>query len=225
MRLSAVYAITVVLLVFLTIQGWVMKNRIWSPSAITVEEAVLLGRTADVRTPETVEILSVAVSEGDRIDAGDVLFRVRGRGSFTLTASQGGVVTDITTTPGSFAQANETIARIVDTSADSLFVHARLGVEPEHVAKVRTGMLATIHGEHINGGEPLDVVLSSVSPEYDTENRSVDVRFTLLDPPESFSATLTGLPVDVDFKTKSSGGFWRGIAALFSSDEGTASAQ
>jgi multidrug efflux pump subunit AcrA (membrane-fusion protein) len=220
MKLSAIYTITVVVLVFLTLQGWALKNRVWSPSAVNVEEAVLLGRSADVRTPEAVQITSIVVQEGDRVEAGDVLFRVMGRGPFTLTASQDGVVTGIETTPGSFAQANETLARIVDTSADSLFVYARLGVDPEHVAKVRPGMLAVIQADYLNGGEPLDVVLTSVNPEYDTERRSVEVRFKLMEEPDSISSLLTGLPVNLEFKKTSSGSFWSRFKA---SDNGASS--
>lgn len=225
MKLSAIYTVTVVLLVFLTLQGWAMQHRVWSPAAVTVEEAVLLGKGAEVRTPETVEVVSVDVEEGDRVEAGDVLFRVRGRGTFTLTASQDGIVSGITTTPGSFAQANETLAKIIDTSADSLFVLARLGVEPEHVGKVKPGMLATVTAEHINGGEPLDAVVSSVSPEYDAERRSIEVRLKLVNPPSALSPLLTGLPVDVDFKTKRSGSFWSGIAGIFTGGSSTAQAE
>lgn len=223
MKLSAVYAVTVVLLVFLTLQGWVLKNRIWSPNAINVEEAVLLGQTAEIRTPETVQVLDIVVQEGDRVDAGDVLFRVRGRGPFTLAASQAGVVTDIATTPGSFAQANETLARVVDTSADSLFIHARLGVEPEHVAKLKPGMMATVTADHLLDGRALDAVIASISPEYDSETRSVDVRLKFLDPPDDLSPVLTGLPVDIAFQKKTDGtSLWGRIASFFSSDSSTA---
>ncbi len=223
MKLSAIYTVTVVLLVFLTLQGWVMKHRIWSPNAITVEEAVLLGQAADVRTPETVHVLSIEAREGDRVEAGDVLFRVRGRGNFNLTASQDGIVTDIATTPGSFAQANETLARIIDTSADALFIHAVLRIEPEHVPKLKPGMVATVQADHLLDGEKLDAVITSVSPEYDAENRGVDVRLRFLDPPEGLSPLLTGLPVDLAFKKQADGdSLWRRIAGWFSSSESSA---
>ena len=226
MKLSAIYTVTVVLLVFLTLQGWVLKNRVWSPNAINVEEAVLLGQTADVRTPETVQITDIVVEEGDRVEAGDVLFRVRGRGPFTLTASQDGIVTDIATTEGSFAQANETLARIIDTSSESLFIHARLGVEPEHVPKLKPGMVATVSADHLHDGEELDAVITSISPEYDSESRGVDVRLKFLDPPDGLSPLLTGLPVDLAFKKKTDAdSLWGRIVSLFSSDSSTAQAE
>lgn len=226
MKLSAVYTVTVVVLVFLAVQGWVIKNRIWSPNAITVEEAVLLGQTADVRTPETVQILSIEVDEGDRVEPGDVLFRVRGRGNFSLTASQGGVVTDIATLPGTFAQANETLARIIDTSPDSLFIHATLRIEPEHIGKLKLGMVATVSADHLLDGEPIDAVVTSVSPEYDAENRGVDARLRFLDPPDGLSPLLTGLPVGLEFQKRIEGGsLWGRIAGWFGSDSSTVQAE
>ena len=63
MKLSSLYVITIVLLLFLTIQGWVINQKFWSPKRVDVAEAVLMGVSADVKAPLPAQVVSIAVQE------------------------------------------------------------------------------------------------------------------------------------------------------------------
>ena len=201
MKLSSLYVITIVLLLFLTIQGWVINQKFWSPKRVDVAEAVLMGVSADVKAPLPAQVVSIAVQENERVEIGQTLFTIRpqGQGTVRIASPRDGILTNVLLTPGVFVQVNEKLAEVVDGSPEALHVRARLLVKPENVKYIKPRLLATVHADYLNDGNPLKAMVTAVSPQYDAEAQTIDVRLKLLDMPKGFSLTALGLPVELEF--------------------------
>lgn len=217
LKLSTFYGLTVILLVFFTVQAWLLNERIWSPARITTEQAVLLGVTAEVKAPLPGQLQSVAVSDQQRVTKGQTIAVLKPQAgkTVTVTAPRDGIVTDVLTTPGVFVQVNERIASIVDASPGALKIGARLRVAPEDAHLVRPRLLADVRADYLNGGKPMQAVVTAVDPRYDAQNRSIDVQLRILDLPKDFALATVGLPVELEFERGSAGSVFARIAAIF----------
>jgi multidrug resistance efflux pump len=214
MKLTTLYTVTIILLVFLTIQGWLVNQKFIASNSVQVVNAALVGKTAEVRSPEAVQIVSVWAKDGEEVSQGDRLFTVRGKGSFTISAPIDGTISNITGIAGTFAQAGEKLADLVDTSENTLYVKATIAVEPEDLQDVRPGLLGIVEAKFINDGEPVEMVVTSVDPVYDSNSRSVNVRLDFRKPLGEVEGITTGLPVKLSFK--SDRGFFNSIGSFFS---------
>jgi len=127
--------------------------------------ATISAEMLDVGTDYAGTVTETFVEEGDEVHAGDPLmvlrsltlqhdlavglvgqdasaYRVDRDGTMTVVAPDGGVVTDLAVGRGGFAQAGEVLATV--ERQGSLFVDARLVLDPADFARVRDGALVTV---------------------------------------------------------------------------------
>ena len=208
MKLSTLFVITVILLVFLTVQGWLINQRFWAPHQISAQEAVLQGATTDVRAPISGTVRDVNVQEDQKVKQGDVIFTMtppqRSSPVTEVTAPSDGVLTNLTARPGMVLRGDESVGQVVDASKDALLVRARLVVPPDEISKIRPRLLATVHASYLNGGKPMDAMVTAVDPLYDAKSHTIDVLMRFLKPPTDMTNVAVGLPVDVSFERNQS---------------------
>jgi multidrug efflux pump subunit AcrA (membrane-fusion protein) len=206
MRLSSFFFLGLILVAFGAIQGWVLVQRFVAPEVFTTQEAVLEGILVEVRTPTQGTVRQVWVQEDERVEQGKELFTlfrtVRDPATqedreeeFTVTAVRAGVVTDIQAVEGTFAQSDQKLAHLVDNAPDVLHVRARLSVLPADVPKIQPLMRGTVEAGFVNGGNPMDAVISSIDPVYDADTETLEVRMRFVDPGEELQRLAVGLPV------------------------------
>ncbi len=134
-------------------------------SQVTSATATIQAEEVAVGTDYAGTVTDQTITEGDRVTEGDPLFTVRSLvlahdlsvgvvspgsgaysvsddGALTAAAPVNGVVTDVAVSPGGFAQAGEVVATI--QKAGSLYVDARMLLEPADFARIHTGSEATI---------------------------------------------------------------------------------
>ena len=205
MRLSSLLRLGAVVTLFVLIQGWLLMHTFVSPRVFEAAEASLRGATVDIRSPASGTLQTVAVHEGQRVEEGELLFVVQrtvvdpdtmlwSSDELPVYAQQSGVVSGVFTMRGTFVNGEQKLAMIVDNSPDSLYVLAKLNVPPGDVTRIRRLMSATVQGDFLNDGKPIDAIISTVDPLYDKDGRTLTVRLQLLRYPQEVEA---GLPLDV----------------------------
>lgn len=134
-------------------------------SQVTSSSATIRAEQVAIGTDYPGTVADAAVSEGDVVSEGDPLFTVRSLvlehdlavgivnpdsaaydvakdGSMTAVTPVDGVVVDVAVRPGGFARAGDVVATV--ERADSLYVDARMLLEPADFARIREGAEATI---------------------------------------------------------------------------------
>ncbi len=207
MKLSSFFFLTLILLAFVGIQGWVLVQKFVAPQVFTATHAVLEGATVEVRTPFQGTVRRVNVQENEHVEQGQELFVVARTVTDPVTQEQhdeetmvlavrAGVLTNVTAVEGSFVQSDQKLADLIDNSDEVLHVRAQLSVLPEDVPKIQPLMHATITAGFVNGGKPLDAVVSSIDPVYDAEHETLEVRMRFLSATDELRHLALGLPVD-----------------------------
>ncbi len=207
MKLSSFFFLTLVLLAFVGIQGWVLVQKFVAPVVFVAREAVILGRIVEVRTPFEGVVWGIGVQEDERVEEGRELFRLsrtvthpvtqeQREEEFTVAALRPGVVTNIQAVEGGFVQSDQKLAEIADNSADVLYVRARLSVPPRDVPKIQPLLRASVSAPFVNGGQPLQAVVSAIDPVYDAATETLEVRMRLITGTEELQRLSLGLPVD-----------------------------
>lgn len=131
----------------------------------TSSAATIAAETLDVGTDYAGTVAEALVEEGDEVRAGDPLlvlrsltlqhdlavglvsedasaYEVTKDGTMTVVAPADGVVTDVAVGAGGFAQAGEVLASV--ERHGSMFVDARLVLDPADFARVRDGAPVTV---------------------------------------------------------------------------------
>ena len=134
-------------------------------SQVTSTTATIEAEEVTVGTDYAGTVTGQAIAEGAVVREGDPLFTVRSLvlahdlsvgvvspdsgaytvsddGALTASAPVDGVVTEVAVPPGGFAQAGEIVARI--QRAGSLYVEARMLLEPADFARLHPGSEATV---------------------------------------------------------------------------------
>jgi multidrug resistance efflux pump len=160
-RFRLVAGLLVVLLVCAALT-LVMNRRL---SQATSSTATIRAEVLDVGSDYAGTVTAAEIAEGDEVSAGDPLvtvssltlqhdialglvtadtsaYEVTPDGTITLVAPYDGVVTDVTAREGGFVQAGEVLASL--ERAESLFVDARLTLDPSDFARVRQGAEVTV---------------------------------------------------------------------------------
>lgn len=159
LRLAAGLLAVVLLCAALTL---VMNRR---EGQATSSSATIAAETLDVGTDYAGTVTKSLVEAGDEVRAGDPLmvlrsltlqhdlavglvgteasaYEVTENGTMTVVAPVDGTVTDVAVAPGGFAQAGEVLASV--ERHGSLFVDARLVLDPADFARVREGAAVTV---------------------------------------------------------------------------------
>ena len=192
MKFSSLLILVVVVGLFFVIQGWAVEHKSLAAQRIQTQQAILTGKVAEIRSPVSGIVMEVGVQEGQRISDGQQMISILSRSPSnpeqeiiaTISAPQSGVVSDLSTIRGTFVQSNERLLRIVDSSPDALTIKAKLP-------------------DYLNGGQPLEAVITSVSPEYDAASRTIDVRLRFLQAPSDLASLTIGVPVHVRIEGES----------------------
>lgn len=210
MKRSSKIILLVILLVFGAIQGWVLHRKFLLPSSVRTLQATLLGETMMVGTPVSGIVRSVHVRDGQYVERGEPLLTVlqqtpldpHGGMPVTVVAQRAGHVYGITAIPDSFVQASEILARVIDTSADGLYVEALLSVRPEDLPALTPGLPASVRASFLEEGRELPAAIAGIGM-YDGVKSAVSVRLRFLAPltGKSFD-TVIGLPVAVSVLPK-----------------------
>ena len=158
-RMTVGLLVVLVLCAALTL---VLNRRV---SQVTSTMATIEAEEVAVGTDYAGTVSGQAISEGVPVQKGDPLFTVRSLvlahdlsvgvvspdsgaytvspdGALTAAAPVDGVVTEVSVDSGGFAQAGEVVARI--QRSGSLYVDARMLLEPADFARIRTGSEATV---------------------------------------------------------------------------------
>lgn len=205
MKRSSVFFLVLTLAVFGVIQGWVLTEKFLPRDSVGALDASILGQTMTVGTPVSGLLLSINVTEGQHVEKGEPLFLVSpqshldpsGRAPVLIVAQNAGNVYGITSTVGSFVQASQILARVVDSSPAGLYIEATLPLRPEEFPDLALSQRATVQGKFLNSGEKIPAEVTSIGL-YDGREETVDVRLKLLrDPKVTRAAPILGLPVDV----------------------------
>jgi multidrug resistance efflux pump len=134
-------------------------------SQVTSSSATIRAEQLAIGTDYPGTVADSAVAEGDRVSSGDPLFTVQSMvlehdlsvgvvtadsdayevdkdGSLTAIAPVDGVVTDVAVRPGGFARAGDVVTTV--ERSGSMYVDARVLLEPADFARIREGAEATI---------------------------------------------------------------------------------
>ncbi|GAB3103569.1 HlyD family efflux transporter periplasmic adaptor subunit [Isoptericola nanjingensis] len=134
-------------------------------SQATSSAATISAETLDVGTDYAGTVAEALVEEGDEVRAGDPLlvlrsltlqhdlavglvsreggaYEVAEDGTMTVVAPADGVVTDVAVDQGAFARSGEVLATV--ERQGSLFVDARLVLDPADFARIRDGATVTV---------------------------------------------------------------------------------
>lgn len=205
MRLKSVLIVLLVLVAFGLVEGAVIARKFWAPKRLPVIEAMFMGVTVDVGTPVTGIVEEVNVGEGQHVRKGDVLFIIRpqsplepaGGEPLILAAQRTGIISGEVAALGTFVRPNDRLARIVDTTVDSLYVRAVLRVSPQDVSAIRPPLQAHIQAPYLGDGEPIPAAVSAVESLYDAEEGALAVRVQPLEFPANLPDLRIGMPVEV----------------------------
>ena len=216
MKVSSYFRLGIVLVIVAVIQGWLLMRIFVAPRVYTSAEPYIVGSTVDVRAPISGTLDSVTVHDGEHVDEGQTLFTVRRTvvdpetqrlrdESIVINAQLTGEIGDVSTVRGTFVQADQKLASIVDNSPDMLYVTARMSVTPRDVARIHRLMSATVTADFLSDGKPIDAMISSVNPLYDPQSKTLNVKLQLLRYPDELEGLPLGLPVQVQiFDNRSS---------------------
>lgn len=211
MKFSPLLNLGIVIVVFVLIQGWLLMYMFVSPHVFTSTEAYLRGITLDIRAPVSGNLQTVAVRDGQRVEEGELLFVIqrtvidnetlRWRDDvLPIYAPQSGVISGIFTMRGTFVSGQQKLAAIIDNSPDALYVLAKLSVDPSDIMLIRRLMSATVHGDFLANGEPIDAIISSIEPIYDKDSHTLNVRLQLLRYPDDLDGVPLDLPVTAEIR-------------------------
>ena len=204
MKRSSIINLAIVAIVFVAVQGWVIKAKFYH-FTLKTSHAYITGRSVAVGTAVSGIIKSVNVTEGKYVEKGQPLFLIsrqspqepNGEEPVAIVAQQSGTVYNIEANVNTFVQASQVLAHIVDSSPEALSVFATLSLTPEQFAAIAPSQQATVQGSLFNNGEPITSVITSVSL-YDGSTGTVELRLRMLEQPSipNISAILK-LPVEV----------------------------
>jgi hypothetical protein len=204
MKLSSFFILILIILTFLTIQGWVVVRKFGGPEQLVVEDAILTGPIITVSSPVSGLVTEVNVRDGQPIAQGQKLFVIEPypaaeegstSRSHEIIAQRSGVFTDTRAAEGSFIHFNEKLGSIVDKNIDTLRVTGQVSIAPERLALVRTVLLSTVQAEYLNGGQPMEAMVDAVDPSYNAANQTIGVKLRLTAVPAELHGLPLGLPV------------------------------
>lgn len=206
MKLSSIFTFSIVVIMFLIIQGWVVARMFIAPRVFTATEAVMMGEATEVRTPMQGMIRSIDVKENERVMTDQTLFTVTRvftdrdtqelrQEDFPILAVAPGVITDIQVKNGLFIQAAQKLATVIDNSSDALYVRATIPVEPADVPRIAARMTAKVQANFLFSGEPVDAMVVAIEPLYDAKVKKLAVRLRLFRYPDGIENLPLGLPV------------------------------
>ncbi|MDO8648196.1 MAG: HlyD family efflux transporter periplasmic adaptor subunit [Candidatus Peregrinibacteria bacterium] len=215
MKLSSYAFLCGIVLLFLLFQGWILLDRFWFPKQMASNDAVLMRTILDVGTPVVGTVQKVYVLENQPVKRNAMLFEVtaqtqvdpKGVMVVPIRSPREGIVMDIGVAAGEFVQASEILAKVVDGDADAQYVTARFTVSPQERFQMKPFLPATVIADHLNDGEPMPALVTSVSPFYDSVTRSVEVRLRLLKPLDPDGLLSVGLPVTVEISVANENAF------------------
>lgn len=212
MRLSSYAVLLLVLALFFGLQGYLLVQTYFLPITLTSTHASLMRTELDIGTPVGGTVKNVRTYENQNVEAGAILLEItvqsvddpRGSTVYQVRAPRAGIVIDITVEPGEFVQAGSVIAKLIDSDPHAQYIEATFPLAPEDRAKLQRFEHATVQATHLHNGQPLQALVTSVSPLYDSEKQTVDVRLRLQ---EGFSleddtAFVVGLPVTVTLEVE-----------------------
>ena len=164
MKITSLLILVIVLSVFLFIQGWIVIQKFGMPEELASTESILSGVSIEVGTPVSGLIENVLVQEGDSVKKGQTLFTIapqsadqpEGGDVFTVRAEREGIITDIAAIPGTFAQASQQLARIIDTSSEAITIYTKLHVPPTklvYLPDIYPSLPATVRASYLNNNE------------------------------------------------------------------------
>ncbi len=208
MKTSSILRFGFVLILFIVLQGFLLAKLFIAPRVFTSSQAYLQGTTVDVRAPVFGMLETVAVKEGDTVSEGQLLFVISRSfvdpqtqrwtsETMPIYAQQEGLVADVATVRGTSVQPEQKLARIINNSADALYVGARLEISPKDVRYLHENSSATVRGEFLYGGQPVDALISFIDPQYDPQTKTIGVRLKLLRYPDDIETLPLGIPVTV----------------------------
>ena len=208
MKLSTIFTVGIVVMMFLVIQGWVLARAFIAPRVFIAREASIAGETIEVRAPIQGMIRSVLVQDYQRVRENQALFTITRivtdpvtlswrHEDLPVTAVHPGIITKVQARSGLFAQADQKLAVLIDNSPETLRITASLAVAARDVPRIRPGMPAEISAEFLNGGRPVPAVVDSVDPVYDARTETLPVELQMLRYPDDLETLPLGLPVEV----------------------------
>lgn len=210
MKRRGLLSFSIVLTVFLMIQGWLVYKQFIRVPAMKTDHAFLTGQSVTVGTPVSGIVKSVNVTEGKHVEKGQPLFLIsqqspmepNGDKPIAVVAQQAGTVYDVQVTANSFVQASQVLAHIVDSSPEGLYVEASMALQPEQLAELSPSRYATVQAALLNNGNPMSAVITSVGI-YDGSTGTVDLRLRLVNSAVVLNGeTILKLPVEVTILTK-----------------------
>lgn len=234
MRKSSIIILLGIFLVFVSIQGWVISRKLFTPATFVASEAVIMGRLAEVRVPFQGLITDVHVVEHQRVRVGDPLLTIApsplllrmgllaDESPLQITAARSGIVDGLVVLEGAVVQADQLVTKIVDTSMEEVYVQAKINVLPADVPRIQPLLRGSVQAEFLNGGRVLPALVSSVDPMYDASRNMLEVRLRLLADVPELSSVGVGLPVQAWLQLENDGGdsaFRRMMSALLPTSE------
>lgn len=205
MKWTSYLVLALVLFAVTVVEGIVLAHKYWFPKELVAIEAQLMPAVLLVGTPVSGVVHTVSVREGYDVQKGDILFVVaqqsplqpHGGNLVVVSAHRDGIITGIAAEAGSFVQASQTLAQIVDRSQSALYVDASVPLSLDDLALLQPPHGATVRARFLNDGKDIAAVVTSVSPLYDGDRGAVNVRLQLLDPMKSSIPIVVGMPVSV----------------------------
>ncbi len=204
MTRSSILSFSIILVLFVAIQGWVLYAKFLQPTSIESLQASLMGETMMIGTPVSGIVQSVNVTDGQHVDKGQPLFVIaeqsplepNGELPVMIVAQRAGVVHGMDVTADSFVQASQILARVVDISPEGLYIQATLPLSPEKFPTLAVTQRAIVQSSFLNNGKPIAAVITNIGM-FDGLKHTVDVRLRMLETLPKGSTPIIGLPVQV----------------------------
>ncbi len=205
MKRSSSFTLAVVVILFVLIQGWVMKEKFFGAKHVESTEAMLMGEDIAVGSPVAGFIADVSAAHGQRVRLGQKLFTVvpqsplepYGGEPHTVFALRDGIFAHESLTVGTFVQASQIVGHVLNNNPDSLHVLATIPIKPQLLSSITPLLTATVRSDLLNDGMPLRAIVTTVGSQYDWKKRAITVRLRLLDDPSQLPSPASGLPVTV----------------------------
>lgn len=211
MKTSSFLRFGFIVVIFVLVQGFLLAKLFIAPRVFYSSTAYLEGMTVDVRAPVFGMLETVAIQEGEIVQEGQLMFVISRsfvdpqtqrwtNETMPIYTQQEGLVTSVSTVRGTFVQPEQKLARIINNSAESLYVGARFAVAPKDVRYLRQNSSATVRGDFLYNGAPVDALISFIDPQYDPQTGTIGVHLKLLRYPDDIETLPLGIPVTVSVR-------------------------
>jgi len=215
MKFSSYLVLFGVFCLFLVLQGFFIARTYFYPVTLTSVHASIMRTDLDIGTPAGGTVKNVRTYENQQVEAGVILFEILAQSTedplgstlMHIRAPRAGIIVGVSVEPGEFVQAGAVLARVIDTDPHAQFIEATFKVEPNDRAKLQRFEHAIAQADHFNNGKPVQALVTSVSPIYDSEKQTVGMRLRLQ---EGFSTSDTftvGLPIHVTLQVENTNSF------------------